>query len=606
MFSSATLRLAAGLRRPASVQSQQLGAILRCPRNIASSPPLLKAVEAEVGRASTSQSSAGSRIQRDQHFEASETEAKGDFLNAWIAPGTAVYVNPICSQLDQLLLKCDETESVLALLVTHRGVFFVHNLVTAIQVLGALAEEKGDHIAVNRLLRDPRYDVLIRDLLRFVPKLDFLAMTNIVCSLKQLDHKYYMLFSRMLRPLLQQPPPDVSTLLRCIQAYSWAGYHQQTNFYAHCAGVLTDSMENLDPDDLVQACVLLGGASHYQGRFFEAAERRLLSKGEFDESGLSPRQVVQVADAFTAHLRTTHDGLLAGAAMILEREAENMEPRDIVRCLSAFRRVALRFDGAMRAGLHALTPRLQRAWLLRQRADGLQASDVATALECAAYFGIRTKFDQVALDYLDDRADEVSERASIQTVYAMCVSGGVASHSRLLLYLFRKIGAGTAWEAHRMRIFHLWVSQLLQFPWLDARLKRRCIDAGLRAWCLHRRGYGSPFPDEVREVAAELEAMGVSHRAFVPVPETPYEVDIAIRDRKDALLVISETARNTLEPVGSVLLQMKHLQDRGWKCVVIPRKAWRGLAPGPGGRESYLRSLLATFQDPLHGVALKT
>ncbi|CAE7905097.1 unnamed protein product [Symbiodinium microadriaticum] len=88
-----------------------------------------------------------------------------------------------------MLLKCEEIESVLALLVTHRGVFFVHNLVTAVQVLGSLAEDAKDPMAVNRLLRDPRYDVLLRDLFRFVPKLDFLAMTNVACSLQQLDHK---------------------------------------------------------------------------------------------------------------------------------------------------------------------------------------------------------------------------------------------------------------------------------------------------------------------------------------------------------------------------------------------------------------------------------
>ena len=34
-----------------------------------------------------------------------------------------------------------------------------------------------------------RYDVLLRDLIRFVPKLDFEAMTKVACSLRQLDHK---------------------------------------------------------------------------------------------------------------------------------------------------------------------------------------------------------------------------------------------------------------------------------------------------------------------------------------------------------------------------------------------------------------------------------
>merc|ERR1712061_514523 len=117
--------------------------------------------------------------------------------------------------MDQLLLKCEDLESVMALLVTHRGVFFVHNLVTAMQMIASIAEEADDHIAVNALLRDPRYDLLIRDLTRFVPKLDFLAMTNIACSLWQLDHKHYFLLSRMLRPLLRQPIPDVATLVMC-------------------------------------------------------------------------------------------------------------------------------------------------------------------------------------------------------------------------------------------------------------------------------------------------------------------------------------------------------------------------------------------------------
>ncbi|CAE8615965.1 unnamed protein product [Polarella glacialis] len=456
-------------------------------------------------------------------------------------------------------------------------------------------EEASDPIAVNRLLRDPRYDLLVRDLSRFVPKLDFLAMTNVACSLQQLDHKYYTLLSRMLRPLLDQTVPDVATLLRCIQAYSWAGYHEQHNFYAHFAGLLAEAVPGLPPQQLVQACILFGGASQYQTRFFEAAEQALLSRGM---ENLTAKQVSLVANSFTAHLRTCHDGLLSCVADIVEREAAHMEVQDIVRCLGAFRRVALRHEDAIRAGLEACSAPLHRAWLLRQRADGLRTADVAALLECAAYFGIRSHLDQVALDYLDDRVDEVSEHASIQAVYAMCVSGGVSTHSRLLLYLFRKIGAGTAWEGEKMRVFHLWMCQHLQFPWLDARLKRRCLEAGLRAWVLHRRGYGCPFPDEVRDVSAELAEMRVSHRTFVPVAETPYEVDIAIGEGKNALLVISETARNTLHPVGSILLQMKHLEARGWRCTVIPRQAWRSLATGPSGaRESYLRSLLAGFED---------
>ncbi|OLQ03634.1 hypothetical protein AK812_SmicGene13401 [Symbiodinium microadriaticum] len=409
--------------------------------------------------------------------------------------------------------------------------------------------------------------------------------------------RYYPLLSRMLKPLLEQPVPDVTTLLRCIKAYHWAGYHQQTNFYSHFAAVLAQSAPGLSPEELVEACSLFAGATQYQDRFYHAAEQRVLSK---DISEFTPHQLSLIAHAFTVHLVPFHDVLLSRIAEVVEKQAMDMEPRDIVRCLSAFHRAVLYFPGAVEAGLAACSVPLFRSWLLRKPSK-LRCAEVAELLESAAFFGVETDLVQVALDYLTDRVDEVTERASIQVVFAMCLTGTVATHSKLLLFLFRKIGAGSAWESHRLRVFHLWVSQLMQFPWLDARMKRRCIDAGLRAWCLHRRGYGCPHPEEARDVSAELQAMGVQHRTFVAVQETPYEVDIALGPGKYALLVASETARNTLTPVGSTLLQMKHLKDRGWRCLVVPRRAWLLLESGPKGqgpKAHYLRALLEGFLPP--------
>lgn len=508
-----------------------------------------------------------------------------------------MYANPICSQMDQLLLRCQDTESVLALLVTHRGVFFVHNLVTAVQVLGTLAEEANDHIAVNELLRDARYDLLIRDLLRFVPKLDFLAMANIACSLRQLDHKHYVLLSRMLRPLLRQPVPDAGTLLRCVHAFSWAGYQAQHEFYAHFADKVAELAPELPASQLVEACKLFGDAEHYQMRFFRAAEGALLGRGILESGEISPQQVGTVASAFSVHLRTAHDEVFVAIAKFLEKEASRMEVRDIVVCFRAFRRLALRFDAALRAGLTASQRQLRIAWLLRRRAEGTRTADIAAMLDCAAYFGVGSDLVHPALDYIEDRVDEVGEQAAIHTVFAMCLNGGLVSHSRMLLYLFRKIGAGTAWESQKVRVFQLWICHQLQFPWLSARLHRRCVETGLRAWCLHRRGYGCPFPDEVRDVAAELVAMGVPHQTFVPVAKLPYEIDVAIGHRKDALLVVSELARNTLDPVGGALLQLHHLKARGWRCVIVPRKVWLSFT-APAARRQYLASLLSAFAPP--------
>ncbi|CAJ1455680.1 unnamed protein product [Effrenium voratum] len=347
----------------------------------------------------------------------------------------------------------------------------------------------------------------------------------------------------MLRPLMQQPCPDVSILLRCLQAYCWAGYHQQSHFFGHFANLMTDA--DLELEQLVEGVVLFSGTAEYQEKFFHTAEQRLLR----DLPLLSPHQASLVALAFTAHLHS-HDQLLEAVAGLVQLQAMSMEPADIVRCLQAFHRAVLFFPDAVRAGLDACSVPLYRAWLLRTPCPALAPTDVAELLESAAFFGIPTDLTRVALEYLADHVDAVPERAAIQTVYAMCMTGAVANHSKLLLYLFRKIGAGTAWEAQRVRVFQIWMSQLLQFPWLDARLKKRCIETGMRAWCLHRGGFGCPHPEEVREVSEELKSMGVAHQSFVHVKDTPYELDVVIGDRKAALLVSSETARNTLTPAA--------------------------------------------------------
>ncbi|GBE61545.1 hypothetical protein, conserved [Babesia ovata] len=52
----------------------------------------------------------------------------------------SIYVNEVCMQTDQLLSRCEDHEDLLVLLVTHRGVMYLHNLVTAIRMLQGFAE----------------------------------------------------------------------------------------------------------------------------------------------------------------------------------------------------------------------------------------------------------------------------------------------------------------------------------------------------------------------------------------------------------------------------------------------------------------------------------
>jgi hypothetical protein len=497
-----------------------------------------------------------------------------------------------------MLLKCEDMESVLVLLTTHRGVFFVHNLVTAMQLLGDLGEESKlkDPLLVNEVLRDPRYDLLIRDLLRFTPQLDFRAMAAVALSLWQLDHKHYPLLSRMLQPILQQTTPDVQTVLRCAQAYHWAGYTTQHRFFAHCADAVAEAAPGLEVGSLLDACALFGSVVQCSDRFFRAAKKELLeTRGLLHSRELPPSAVAAVALCFSAHLRTEHDDVLEAIAGILECRASEMTLPDIARCFEAFRRLQLRFDGAIAAGLEVAAEHLRQAWLLRRQAD-VRASHVALLLEASAYFGVRhDELVAMALDYLEDLVDEVNERAAINTVYAMAVLGASQTHPLLLTFLMRKIGRGSAWEAQRLRVFHLWICQQLQFPFVDVRLPPRCLNSGLRAWLQHHSGFGTPFPQEANSVADELETMGMFVRRFVEVPGTPYEVDVAF-GYKSAVLVVSELSRNLDSPIGGLVLKLNHLQAKGWRAALVQRTRWNQLLDKPHEvRREYLRDLLASF-----------
>ncbi|UKJ89510.2 hypothetical protein MACJ_002761 [Theileria orientalis] len=60
---------------------------------------------------------------------------------------SALYVNPICMQLDQLMYNCANHEELLNLLVTHRGAMYLHNLVTVMKILRSYveAEDKNEY-----------------------------------------------------------------------------------------------------------------------------------------------------------------------------------------------------------------------------------------------------------------------------------------------------------------------------------------------------------------------------------------------------------------------------------------------------------------------------
>ncbi|KAF4756205.1 hypothetical protein FOZ63_001689, partial [Perkinsus olseni] len=134
-------------------------------------------------------------------------------------PPVQVYLNPICQQMDAKLRKLKTTEEILAAIITHRGVMFVQNLVTAVemlattvddeaaglvdvtkegrylmdQVMSAPVEEKQTrkNMLVNDLTRDPRYKLLLRDIGEFAENLDTRAIADVLGSLQSLGHRQF-------------------------------------------------------------------------------------------------------------------------------------------------------------------------------------------------------------------------------------------------------------------------------------------------------------------------------------------------------------------------------------------------------------------------------
>ncbi|SPJ12927.1 conserved Plasmodium protein, unknown function [Plasmodium sp. DRC-Itaito] len=63
-----------------------------------------------------------------------------------------IYINDICLKMDQNLLRCQNYEDVLSILVTHRGALFLQNLITAIRMLsGFVIEEKKEKLEKDKL-----------------------------------------------------------------------------------------------------------------------------------------------------------------------------------------------------------------------------------------------------------------------------------------------------------------------------------------------------------------------------------------------------------------------------------------------------------------------
>eukprot|EP00386_Alphamonas_edax_P009597 GDKI01031491.1.p1 GENE.GDKI01031491.1~~GDKI01031491.1.p1 ORF type:complete len:723 (+),score=144.84 GDKI01031491.1:78-2246(+) len=515
-----------------------------------------------------------------------------------------LYANPICSQLDQLILKADNFDELLTTLVTHRGVFFVHNLVTAVQCLAVISED-ATSLEINELLRDERYEVLLSDLKNFKDKLDFEAIAMCVTGLQKLGHKYYHLFSAFFEPLMTVPidPTQLPLVVECANAYLWCGYFRHP-FFDRCAHMLAERMERdltrgktdtksdvlLTAAQITSAVRMFSQLETYSPQFFAVSEQIVLRNFH----AFTPTQMAHLAKGFAAHLRPKHDSFYTQLARYVAKNGDHFTLRETVAVLRAFRQMALYFETPMVNMCERLGKHIQTAVNVRQETE-ITVKEITHALECVAFFGMQNNpqarfLVQKSMEYLEDRIDLIDEGGCIKGVYALAVFGMTAEYNYLLSFLWRKIGQTTYWEKEKYRVFHLFLCQLIQFPWLEAKIPKRCVYEGMRQWGMQRGGMHSPFPEEVKEVSAKLRELSVRHKCFIPQADGPYTLDIVLAKRRTALMVVSECARNTLDPCGGTVLEFNHLRLAGWNPIAINRRHWRTLSEEERG--VYLSELL--------------
>lgn len=189
----------------------------------------------------------------------------------------------------------------------------------------------------------------------------------------------------------------------------------------------------------------------------------------------------------------------------LETKPTSFTLKQAVTCLSSCRRIALNCAPAIKALVPLVKKPLQKSYNIRQRFDKMQTPHVAGFLEAAAFFGVELGNDSdvlnVAYNYLEDYVNDINERDAIRVVYSMCIySDTIDKHDYFLTLLWRKLGVGTYWETAKQTTFTLWLSHMLQFPFVERNLPKPMVQECFREWAMARRGCGTSYKEEVKNV----------------------------------------------------------------------------------------------------------
>jgi hypothetical protein len=508
---------------------------------------------------------------------------------------TGIYVNPICLQLDNLILAADSQEGVLRILVTHRGALFLHNIITALSVLGRMRKhavpfektkrmklpDELQNIENDILLDDPRLALLISDLIESSDKLDIKSIEMILMSLHELNHCHYRLIGSLLKRLYQLDLDHeaLGVAISIGQVLQWGGFGKAETFFRRLSSLLTEEASTIDRSCLMNSLVLYSKLPCCHIETLDAlclSLQRNLSSLTCSQLGIAAIAASEFGEAVPNSQETLK--LLAGE---VGRRAESIEIRDSVRVAVGLRRTNVESPEFIKKVWSLAVNELKACVQTRERLDASVASisDMATMVDAAAHFGLCKVEDlrQVILPYIVDHIDLVTEESAIKLLFGLSSAPEsiTLAHAPAVSLLIRKVGAATdSWERSKSKLMSIFFSQVMEFDFVDSHFRKFILDSSLAHWLMARRGYGVPYPETSAPLyQAVREALEPSVKCLFNewIPNSPFNADILFPDERIAVVVLSRFS-DCGSPVGTDLIQVNLIKRLGWQVLALHRK----------------------------------
>ncbi|KAF4653935.1 hypothetical protein FOL47_010225 [Perkinsus chesapeaki] len=554
-------------------------------------------------------------------------------------PPVEVYLNPICQQMDSKLRKLTTTEEVLTAIITHRGVMFVQNLVTAMEMLAHTVDDEAGHLVdvtrkgrhlmdqvmsaavedketrknmlVNDLTKDARYKLLLRDIGEYADSLDTRAIADVLGSLQSLGHRQFTLCGKLLRTLYKPglSVDSLHTMLEIAGGLQWMGFIRAHKFYASLA-LAVSRAPGLTMEEIGLGMRAFGRLESVHPLFFEKVSSLVLQNdGKTLVPGLSLELITSLAIGFSKHRFPAHDSVILACADYLANNIEEFAEKDMfkemIAIVAALDNHQLAHPTAMTKVLHSCVP-VAKEGLTWGEPMGhvIGLSSFGDLLQACANFSVGEALAHYSpiIEYMVEHVDYVQEDTAIKALWATCLMPELQSrHEYGMTLLLRKLCSGTGWESEKLRVGWMWICQAIDFPYVDHLIPKVFAADCIREWIKSREGYSVPFAFLCEELSKVLTAYEIPHETCVHIEDTPYVADIVLTEgiQKRAIVILSEFSRNTDEPIGSAAIQVRHMKERGWHVIALNSRRCREMLEGLNS--SSLQALMARVhrEEPL-------